>query len=230
VGNGVDRRIVDRHSVVMTFSGIPAEAFDFYEALTADNTKAFWEDHRGTYTTAVRQPLEYLGNELAEEFGTPRMFRSHRDIRFSKDKSPYKDHQGMYVAADDDVGWYVQISAHGLMVAGGWYQSTSEEVAAFRQAVETDRARHLDQYANTLTAAKFALAGEQLKSRPRGVAVDNPHLDWLRHRTLYYQRLYPPAAWMGSRRVVSKVRDDWRALTPLVTWLSGVLRGTHTDP
>lgn len=209
----------------MTFSGIPAEAFDFYDALAADNSKAFWEDHRGTYLTAVRQPLEFLGDALAEEFGTPKLFRPNRDIRFSKDKSPYKDHQGMYVKASGDVGWYVQISAAGLMVAGGWYQSAAEQVAAFRTAVEADDARHLDQYDAELKAAKFTVEGDQLKSQPRGVAPDHPHVAWLRHRTLFYQRRYPPAAWMGTKRVVSKVRADWHSLTPLVDWLSNAVDG-----
>lgn len=209
----------------MTFTGIPAEAFDFYDALAADNSKTFWEDHRGTYTTAVRQPLEFLGDALAGEFGSPKLFRPYRDIRFSKDKTPYKDHQGMYVKASGDVGWYVQISANGVMVAGGWYQSASEQVAAFRKAVEHDKAEHLESFDQALTAAKFTIAGDQLKSRPRGVDPDNPYLPWLRYRTLFYQRHYPPAAWMGTKRMLSKVRDDWRALTPLVDWLSLVVDG-----
>lgn len=209
----------------MTFTGIPAEAFDFYDALAADNSKAFWEDNRGIYTTAIRQPLEFLGEALAEEFGTPKLFRPYRDIRFSKDKSPYKDHQGMYVKASGDVGWYVQISAAGLMVAGGWYQSASEQVAAFREAVETDEARHLEQFDRELTRAHFTIEGDQLKSRPRGVEPDHPHLAWLRYRTLFYQRRYAPASWMGTKRVISKVRNDWRELRPLVDWLSLTVDG-----
>ncbi|MFN8169465.1 MAG: DUF2461 domain-containing protein [Candidatus Nanopelagicales bacterium] len=105
------------------FTGFPAEAFEFYEALRADNTKTFWAAHKDDYQRAVRAPLEALMAELEPEFGPASVFRPYRDVRFSKDKTPYKDHQGAFCGAEDGVGWYVQVSADGLMVAGGWWSS-----------------------------------------------------------------------------------------------------------
>ncbi|MDV7390300.1 DUF2461 family protein, partial [Arthrospira platensis SPKY1] len=97
-----------------------------------------WEDNKGLYLSAVRQPLELLAQELVDEFGEVRFFRPYRDIRFSKDKTPYKDHQGMYVDLEEGVGWYLQVSAHGLMIAGGWYTTTSEQLSNYREAVAED--------------------------------------------------------------------------------------------
>jgi len=105
--------------VTTTFRGIPTGAFEFYDGLSANNTKAWWTEHKSQYDTLVKEPLEALLAELEGEFGTASMFRPYRDVRFSKDKSPYKDHQGGFVGAEDGMGWYVQVSAHGLMVAGG---------------------------------------------------------------------------------------------------------------
>lgn len=204
----------------MAFTGIPAEAFDFYAGLAVDNTKSYWNDHRDQYEECVRTPLLELGQELAPQFGEPKLFRPYRDVRFSKDKSPIKDHQGMYVLLSGGVGWYVQISEVGLMVAGGWYESAPNQVAAYRQAVEADEARNLDRLGRELTKRGFQLSGDRLKSRPRGVAPDHPQLEWLRYRTLFAERRWEPAAWMGTRRVVSRVRDSWQHLTPLMQWLA----------
>lgn len=78
----------------MSFDGFPPEAaLDFYDDLEIDNSKFFWEQHKETYRTAVAEPMSALAEELADEFGTAKLFRPHRDVRFSKDKSPYKTHQ-----------------------------------------------------------------------------------------------------------------------------------------
>lgn len=204
----------------MPFTGIPAEAFDFYDALGVDNTRAFWSEHKADYIAYVRAPLEALGEELQSEFGEPHLYRPYRDIRFSKDKTPYKDHQGMFIEMRNGLGWYAQISSEGLMVAGGWYTSSPEQVARYRAAVEADTTGTLGALAAQVSAAGLQIDGMQLKTRPRGVHPEHPRLQWLRYRTLYTSRLFPPAAWMGTRRVVSRVRDSWQQMTPLMHWLA----------
>ena len=83
------------------FTGIPAEAFEFYDRLAVDNTRTWWQANRGDYERFVREPLTHLVDELADEFGTPKLFRPYRDARFSKDKTPIKDHQGAVVGVED---------------------------------------------------------------------------------------------------------------------------------
>src|SRR4051812_5949174 len=74
----------------VTFSGFPDEGLAFYEGLEADNSKAYWVQHRRLYDDGVRSPMQALADELAPEFGTPKLFRPYRDVRFSSDKTPYK--------------------------------------------------------------------------------------------------------------------------------------------
>src|SRR6266568_1312279 len=74
----------------MAFRGWPAEAIEFYEGLEADNTRAYWQDHKKEYEELVKGPMVELLAELAGEFGEGKIFRPFRDVRFSKDKSPYK--------------------------------------------------------------------------------------------------------------------------------------------
>lgn len=206
------------------FTGIPAEAFEFYEALAADPTKTFWDAHKARYLADVRAPLEALGEQLHDEFGAVRLFRPYRDVRFSKDKTPYKDHQGMFAERGDGIGWYVQVSATGLMIAGGWYSSSPEQVKRYRAAVAEDApASSLAKLTGALTKAGMTLDGSQVATRPRGISADHPNLEWLRYRTLYAQRHWEPAAWMGKPSAATKVRDQWRALTPLLDWFADVV-------
>jgi uncharacterized protein (DUF2461 family) len=79
----------------MRFSGFPAEAITFYEGLAADNSRAYWLTNKAVYDRAVRGPMEDLLAELAE-FGPFHVFRPNRDVRFAKDKTPYKDSIGAY--------------------------------------------------------------------------------------------------------------------------------------
>ena len=80
----------------MAFDGIPLAALDFYEDLEADNTKSFWTAHKKIYDEAVRAPLEALCAELEKQYGAAKLFRPYRDVRFAKDKTPYKNHQGAW--------------------------------------------------------------------------------------------------------------------------------------
>jgi uncharacterized protein (DUF2461 family) len=78
----------------MTFQGWPEEALEFYEGLEADNTKTYWTANKAIYDAKVLGPMTELLDELGPDFGETRMFRPYRDVRFSKDKTPYKTHIG----------------------------------------------------------------------------------------------------------------------------------------
>ena len=106
----------------------PAEAVEFYEGLVADNSKTYWQDHKPVYDTCVRAPMEALLAELAAEFGQGRLFRPHRDVRFSADKSPYKTHIGAMIG---DLA-YVQVSADGLGVGRGMYMMAADQLDRYR--------------------------------------------------------------------------------------------------
>src|SRR3989442_14966296 len=87
-----NERELRRGVTTMAFRGWPAEALEFFEGLEADNTKAYWQEHKAVYETAVRPPMEQLLAELAPDWGDGRIHRPYRDIRFSPDKSPYRTH------------------------------------------------------------------------------------------------------------------------------------------
>src|SRR5579864_2622976 len=118
----------------MSFTGWRPTAIDFFEGLEAENTKSYWQAHKEMYEHEVRAPMEALLAELADEFGEARMFRPYRDVRFSRDKSPYKTN----IAATIGDG-YITLSAEGLGAGSGMWQMARDQLAAYRSAVADDK-------------------------------------------------------------------------------------------
>jgi uncharacterized protein (TIGR02453 family) len=203
---------------VSGFDGIPLAALDFYEDLEADNSKAWWSAHRATYDEKVRAPMAALAGELEAEFGPALLFRPHRDVRFSKDKSPYKTHQGAFVPSRDGVGYYVQVSAAGLLTAAGWHPR-GEQILRFREAVASPAGVALGDLVRELTAEGFDLQGTLLATRPRGMAPGHPREHLLRHKSLTLDRDWGAPEWLATAETAERVRTDWQRLRPLVEWL-----------
>lgn len=206
----------------MTFTGFPMAAVDFYEDLEMNNSKAWWDEHKDVYRSAVLTPMRDLTDALADEFGEAKLFRPNRDLRFSHDKSPYKTHQGAYVSVAPGCGWYVQISADGLRVGGGFYQADSAALARLRARIASDAGVELARLVADLTADGWVLGGETLKSAPRGFDRNHPRIDLLRHKALSVGRRVDDDA-MVTAAALEHVRDDWNDLRPLVDWLTETL-------
>jgi uncharacterized protein (TIGR02453 family) len=202
------------------FTGFGEGAVEFYDGLLADNSKAYWTDHRAVYERDVLAPMQALLATLEPEFGSGKIFRPYRDVRFSKDKSPYKTACGASVGP-----FYVQVSAEGLLAAAGGYQWAPDQLTRYRTAVDDERrgadlAARLDRIATTdVHGAPLTIAGDRLATRPRGVAPDHPRLDLLRFRSLYVHRGWTPDDTLHEPEAVQRVTAAWRAARPLTDWL-----------
>ena len=212
----------------MSFTGFPVAALDFYDDLEMDNTKSFWESHKHVWKESVETPMKALMAELEPEFAQPhgtsaKVFRPYRDVRFAKDKTPYKTHQGAFVAAGPATGWYFEISPRGTRVGGGFYDADGRRLAALREAMADDRSgKALDRMLTRLEKEGFEVGGDQLKTSPRGYDADHPRIHLLRRKQLFVGRSYGFEADAIDAGLVDRVRADWRALKPLVTWLTAV--------
>jgi uncharacterized protein (TIGR02453 family) len=199
--------------------GIPLDAVEFYRALAASNTREWWAAHKERYAASVREPMAHLGDVLTDEFGEPRLFRPHRDVRFSKDKRPYKDHQGLFVPTSARMGWYVQVGADGLRTAGGFYACESDQLARYRASVSDDVAgARLTAIVDALSDSGFEIGGDLLATRPRGIPAGHPRLELLRHRTLTASRDHGVPPWLEADEAADRVRRDWAAMRPLIEW------------
>jgi uncharacterized protein (TIGR02453 family) len=205
----------------MTFEGFPEAALDFYDDLELDNTKSFWQAHKAVYDDAVAAPMKALTADLEPEFGAAKIFRPYRDVRFAKDKSPYKTHQGAYVATGPSTGYYVQIGAAGVMVGVGYYEASSARLAVIREAISHDaRGKQLVEILADLEDSGWKVGGETLKTAPRGYDVEHPRSALLRHKSLTVGREYGFDPVIHSPGLVDRVRDDWRAATPFLDWVA----------
>ncbi len=205
--------------MITRFTGITRAAFEFYDSLVAENSKTWWTSHKEQYDGLVVAPLAALLSELEGEFGSAKIFRPYRDVRFAKDKTPYKEYQGAFIGAEDGMGWYVQVGRSGLMLAGGWYSPEGKQIQRYRDAVDSAVGGELEKALGVATKAGLVVGGDIMKTRPRGIPEDHPRLELLRHRTLSVSREYGTPAWVSTRGALTRIRTQWRAMTPLLDWL-----------
>jgi uncharacterized protein (TIGR02453 family) len=201
----------------VTFRGWPSEALEFYEGLTADNSKTYWTAHKAVYEAQVLAPMEALLGELEPEFGAGKIFRPYRDVRFSSDKTPYKTHIGATLAA----GGYVQLSADGLAAGGGMWQLAPDQLDRYRRAVADDRTgTELTDLVAVIEQARIGVHGHgTLKTAPRGYPKDHPRLELLRHKGLTTWLEWKPAAWLGTAAAKKRIVEFLRTSRPLRHWL-----------
>ena len=204
----------------MSFRGFPDEALAFFAGLEADNSKVYWQANKAAYDSAVRGPMDELLAELAPEFGESSVFRPHRDVRFSKDKSPYKTHIGAVVGRTGASLRYVQLSADGLMAAAGLYAPAADQLARQRDAIADDRTGgELAALTERLAKDGYEVGADPLRTAPRGYPRDHPRIELLRLRHLVGVRRWEPARWLTTKAAKQRVADTWRELEPLCAWL-----------
>ncbi|EWT02442.1 hypothetical protein N865_04940 [Intrasporangium oryzae NRRL B-24470] len=203
------------------FAGFSDRALAFYEGLEADNSRAYWQDHRAVFEDDVKGPMLALLDALEPDFGPARLFRPNRDTRFSADKSPYKTQIGALVGDRPGLGYYVQLSARGLAAGGGFRSHSPAQTARLRAAVATDRpGAELVGLLDGLRAAGFVDRGEQVRTTPRGYPADHPRIATLRFKELMLIRSFGEPEWLGSARTLDEVRGTWERIRPLLDWVT----------
>jgi uncharacterized protein (TIGR02453 family) len=208
----------------MSFDGFSREAFDWFAELEANNNRLWFLANRDTYERVVRDPLEELLETFADEIGgRVKLFRQTRDIRFSRDKSPYKTNTYGVVSDRPSslAGLYMSVSSEGFFVGTGYYRLEPDQLSRFRDAIVDDRAGpKLERAVDAVHAAGVETFGEALKTAPRGYPKDHPRIALLRHRSLFAgRRLAAKAKGIGRRAAVDHVRATWEACAPMNAWL-----------
>ena len=200
----------------MSFKGFPERALLFYEGLEADNSKAYWTDSKDVYDRCVAEPFRELLTELEPTFGPGKLFRPYRDVRFSKDKTPYKTQAAAAVGG----GFYVALSADGLFVGGGMYAMASDQVQRLRAAVADDlTGRQLTDLLAVLRGQAWQVGGDRLVRVPKPWDVEHPRAELLRHKSLVASQAWEPAPWLHTREALDRLAAAWRQLGPLLEWL-----------
>jgi uncharacterized protein (TIGR02453 family) len=208
----------------VAFDGFPSLTFGWFAGLAADNSKRYFALHRQTCDRDVRGALEALLEELADEFGgRVKVFRQHRDVRFSPDKSPYKTRTyGVIVDRPrSHAALYAELSGAGLFAGTGYHVLASDQLARFREAVAgSTSGPELERAIAGAEAAGVEIFGEALKTAPRGYPRDHPRLRLLRHRSLIAgRRAAAGSEGIGRDVALRHTRDTWSACAPINAWL-----------
>ncbi len=206
----------------MAFGGWPAEALAFYAGLEDDNSREYWTSRKAVYQERVLRPMEELLEALAPEFGEPKIFRPYRDIRFSRDKTPYKTHIGATLGSS----CYVQLSADGLSAGAGRWHLEPDELARYRAGVAGPDGAELAAIVAALSADGVQVHGHgTLKSAPRGYPADHPRIDLLRHKGLTTWRHWNTEPWLSTPAPLEKTREFFAASAPFCDWLGSHVNG-----
>lgn len=196
----------------MTFGGFRPEVTTFFINLSDNNSKAFFDTHRGDYVELVRQPLEDLLSEAQTKYGPGRVMRPHRDVRFTSNKEPYRTDASMW--AGEVGGVYLTISAAGLEAGGGLYDPTRDQLDRARKAIDAHprAAAELTSILDRLASEGFGLAGPSLKASPRGYGQDHPRIELLRLKHFAATRRLPTDC------APERIFETWGLIEPLIDW------------
>jgi uncharacterized protein (TIGR02453 family) len=225
--------------VTTTFAGMPDDGLAFLEDLEERNTKEFFDANKAVFRERVQAPFAALVEAAADrlrgevpDIGTPKLFRIYRDLRFSKDKTPYKTSMSASVPSRTPVegdgpgvatGYYVNVGPAGLYTASGLYHPDRADLLRVRAAIaEEDSGTELE--AILAEAADRGLVPwlDPLQRTPKPWPPDHPRAHLLRGRSLVLNRQHERAPWLQTPELLDHLLADWKAMIPFNRWLERI--------
>jgi len=225
-------------SKLENFNGFTKETFKFFKDLENNNTREWFEENRAVYEKNVMEPAQEYVMTMGERFKSisPKIvaipktdksiFRIYRDVRFSKDKIPYKTHLGIFFWEGPrkklgNPGYYLQLDKSSVLIAGGLYTFPSELLKPYRDAVSdpvkgTEIAKILKK---VLKNTSYKLGGMHYKRVPRGYDPENPNSDLLLHNGLYVYYEGPVPDEVYSSDFLDHSFGIFKDMLPLHNWL-----------
>jgi uncharacterized protein (TIGR02453 family) len=222
-----------------TFTGMPDEGLAFLEDLEERNTRDFFDANKALFRAQVQAPFAALVEAAAArlrrsvpDIGRPKVFRIYRDLRFSKDKTPYKTSMSASVPsrppAEDgrpgvDTGFYVNVGPAGLYVASGLYHPGRPELERVRAAIaDPDSGPELEAILRRAAAKGLEPYLDPLQRAPRTYPADHPRAWLLKARSLVLNRQHDRAPWLQTAELLDHLVADWKAMIPFNRWLERV--------
>ena len=226
----------------MSFSGFPETGLAFLRDLGRNNDRDWFEAHRACWDNEIIPAMLAWCSDLSERLRDvmprivflPRVggsvYRLNRDIRFSRDKSPYKTHVAALLweggEKHDAPGVYLHVSPGEVIFGGGLYVFEEGRIDRFRKLLHHDGAAA--RLAEALSKArKHGLKpdGEKLQRPPRGFDPEGPYADLAKYKGLVVGKTVKPAGWLHSREALERSEAMARAYLPLHAWLRDELCG-----
>jgi len=228
------------------FRGFRPAALTFLRSLARNNTREWFQAHRADYEGEVRAPLAALVEEMDVRFaelapeivGNPRrsVFRIHRDVRFSSDKSPYKTNAACWfyhgdagrgvgaTATHGGAGFYFHLEPGASMLGGGIWMPPRPALTRLRERIDEEHRTLRRILREPALAKRFGALDDTatLTRMPRGYADDHPAADLLRHQSFTVGRTLADADVLGPK-LADVLARDYARLVPFVRWFNAAL-------
>ncbi|KAA3651717.1 MAG: DUF2461 domain-containing protein [Bacteroidetes bacterium] len=199
---------------------------DFLKDLKKNNTKEWFQENKKRYELSHKEVytfadaiIEKLNQHdvIETPSGKKSMFRIYRDVRFSKNKEPYKTNRsGSFsrYGSDRRGGYYFSIEPGNSMIGGGFYAPNKEDLQLIRDQISLDAAPLRSVLENKTFKSYFgSLQGEQLKTAPRGFEKDDPNIDLLRFKNFYVMHRFTDEEVM-SENFIEQAMDGFLKILP----------------
>lgn len=216
-----------------TFSKFPAETVGFLKDLKANNTRAWFAENKAIYERAIKHPADAFGITMAARLEAltglphrPKIFRIHRDIRFSKDKTPYNGHLHVSFRPEIDLSappqWFFALETDRLVFGAGVFGFEKAALNAFRERVLGPEGAGLTGILDALQCDGVRLGDAHLKRVPAGYPKDHPRAALLKHKGLTAWTDVRPPEIAAKPRFMKVGNDAFTRLQPLFDWLATV--------
>ncbi len=218
------------------FKGFPKDTLIFLTGLSKNNSKKWFDSHRSDYDVQLIEPAkaftEALGKDLRKLARDVRVEprvngsikRMNRDVRFSKDKSPYKEHLDFAFKCGEDShprpSFFMRLSPVTVCVGLGFYQFEKNQLAAYREAVaDGRRGAALQKSVDALVKKGYRIAEPAYKRVPKGYDPDHKRSALLRCDTFYILTEVKTPRVLHSPKFVDWCADRYTAMAPVFKWL-----------
>ncbi|SOS46996.1 conserved hypothetical protein [Tenacibaculum dicentrarchi] len=206
--------------------------FQYLENLKQNNNRDWFTDQKPRFVEVQKSVKEFYG-KVSENLETHdvidkfKLFRIYRDVRFSKDKTPYKTHfSGSFSRKGSHLrgGYYLQIEPGNSFLAGGFWQPNKEDLLRIRKEIELDASEFREILENPEFVKNFGtkFEGDEVKTVPRGFDKNHPDIDLLRKKGFIAVRNFSDKE-VFSNNFLSEIDTSYKALRPFFNLMSEVL-------
>ena len=212
-------------------------ALDFLSQLEQNNNKAWFDAHRAAYEAARDAFADFVDDlirgisafdDLGDLSAKDCVFRINRDVRFAKDKSPYKTNMGAHIAPggrkSGKLGYYLHIEPHDKsFVGGGLHMPMPPQLAAFRKAIARDASAFKQITRSKSFVQHFGtVSGERLSTAPQGYPRDHAEIELLQLKEVVAGQRIPDASVL-SPDLAAHALKAFKALKPFLDYLNSIM-------
>ncbi len=212
-------------------TAIKKEVLSFFKKLEKNNNREWFEINKPEFKR-IEAEVKHFGQQLkealeaTEHIDRVKLFRVYRDVRFSKDKTPYKTHFGISMHREKPCyrgGYYVHLKPNKNFAAVGFWDPNKEDLLRIRKELELDPS----EFRELMQESDFKntwgdLEGEEVKTAPKGFSKEDPNIDLIRKKMFLFRKKYSDKEVL-SPNFLEQLAQDFRTVRPFLDYMSSVL-------